>query len=62
MIREMAKDNKGAAPDMGDLSDVSAQYLTVTFSSPFSTIMVVPCYILLLLYLKLNVYFCIWFF
>lgn len=24
MIREMAKDNKGAPPDMGDLSDVSA--------------------------------------
>lgn len=24
MIREMAKDNKGAPPDMGDLSDVNA--------------------------------------
>lgn len=35
----MAKDNKGAAPDMGDLSDVSATYWTVAFF--FWTIMII---------------------
>lgn len=35
----MAKDNKGAAPDMGDLSDVSAMHWTF-----FWTAMIILCW------------------
>lgn len=59
MIQEMASSNKGAAPDMGDLSDVSTQFCS--FIESFSSTNVFPismtCTLYTLIYrLLLQIY------